>query len=64
MPIYQSTSFVFDDSADAEERFALRRSGHIYTRLNNPTQDAFEARIAALEATVIDHEARLVAGGL
>ncbi len=52
VPIYQSTSFVFDDSADAEERFALRRSGHIYTRLNNPTQDAFEARIAALEGGV------------
>lgn len=52
VPIYQSTSFVFDDCADAEARFALKRSGHIYTRLNNPTQDAFEARIAALEGGV------------
>ncbi|NLZ76659.1 MAG: O-acetylhomoserine aminocarboxypropyltransferase/cysteine synthase [Spirochaetales bacterium] len=52
VPIYQTTSFVFEDSVDAEERFALRRSGHIYTRLNNPTQDAFEARIAALEGGV------------
>ena len=52
VPIYQSTSFVFDNCADAEARFALTAPGNIYTRLNNPTQAAFEERIAALEGGV------------
>lgn len=52
VPIYQSTSFVFDDCNDAEARFALSTPGNIYTRLNNPTQEAFEVRIAALEGGV------------
>ncbi len=49
VPIYQTTSYVFKDSAQAAGRFALTESGNIYTRLMNPTSDIFEARIAALE---------------
>lgn len=49
VPIYQTTSYVFKDSQEAEDRFALRSPGYIYGRLTNPTQDVFEKRIAALE---------------
>ena len=49
VPIYASTSFVFGDCDSAEARFALKESGNIYGRLTNPTNDAFERRIAALE---------------
>ncbi len=49
VPIYQTTSYVFKDSAQAAGRFALTESGNIYTRLMNPTSDVFEKRIAALE---------------
>ena len=49
VPIYASTSFVFHDAQDAADRFALQKSGNIYGRLTNPTQDVFERRIAALE---------------
>jgi len=49
LPIYQSTAFVFDDTADAAERFALRKYGNIYSRLSNPTVASFEERIASLE---------------
>lgn len=49
VPIYQTTSFVFDNCAHAAARFGLRDAGNIYGRLTNPTQDAFEQRIAALE---------------
>lgn len=52
LPIYQTTSFVFDDSAQAAQRFALKELGPIYTRINNPTQEAVENRIAALEGGV------------
>ncbi|MBQ4284262.1 MAG: O-acetylhomoserine aminocarboxypropyltransferase/cysteine synthase [Lachnospira sp.] len=52
VPIYQSTSFVFKDSAQAEARFALKEGGNIYGRLTNPTQDVFEQRMAALEGGV------------
>ena len=52
VPIYQTTSFVFDDCAHAEARFNLSNAGNIYGRLTNPTQDAFEQRIAALEGGV------------
>ena len=52
VPIYQSTSFVFDDCAHAEARFNLSNAGNIYSRLTNPTQDAFEQRVAALESGV------------
>ena len=49
VPIYASTSFVFDDCQHAADRFALKDSGNIYGRLTNPTVDVFEQRIAALE---------------
>ena len=49
VPIYASTSFVFDNCDHAADRFALRDAGNIYGRLTNPTQDIFEQRIAALE---------------
>ena len=49
VPIYQTSSYVFENCAQAAARFDLSESGNIYTRLTNPTQDAFERRIAALE---------------
>ncbi len=52
VPIYQSTSFTFEDSADAAQLFALQKFGNIYTRIMNPTTDVFEQRVAALEGGV------------
>ena len=52
LPIYQTTSFVFDSAEQAANRFALAELGPIYTRLNNPTQEAIENRIASLEGGV------------
>src|SRR5256884_9102877 len=49
MPIYQTTSFIFDDTDHAAHLFALQRFGNIYTRIMKPTTAAFEERIAALE---------------
>ncbi len=49
VPIYQTTSYVFDDTEHAAHLFALQRFGNIYTRIMNPTTSAFEERIAALE---------------
>lgn len=49
VPIYQTSSYVFHNSAHAADRFALKDAGNIYGRLTNPTQDVFEQRIAALE---------------
>jgi O-acetylhomoserine (thiol)-lyase len=49
VPIYQTTSYVFDDSAHAARLFALEEFGNIYTRIMNPTTDVLEQRIAALE---------------
>ena len=49
VPIYQTTSFVFEDTQEGAELFALQKSGNIYTRITNPTTSAFEERIAALE---------------
>lgn len=49
VPIYQTSSYVFQDCAQAEGRFNLSDAGNIYGRLTNPTQDAFEQRMAALE---------------
>jgi O-acetylhomoserine (thiol)-lyase len=49
VPIYQTTSFVFKDTDHAANLFALKEFGNIYTRIMNPTQDAFEQRIAAIE---------------
>jgi len=52
VPIYQSTAYVFDDSDDAAGRFNLSVPGFIYTRLNNPTNDILEQRLAALEGGI------------
>ena len=52
VPIYQTTSFVFNDSAHGADLFALRAFGNIYSRIMNPTSDVFEKRMAALEGGV------------
>lgn len=52
VPIYQTTSYVFNDSKHAANLFGLREFGNIYTRIMNPTTDVFEKRIAALEGGV------------
>lgn len=52
VPIYQTTSYVFNDTNQAEARFALKDAGNIYTRLTNPTTAVFEERMAALEGGV------------
>ena len=49
VPIYQTTSFVFEDTKDAANLFALEKYGNIYSRIGNPTVAAFEERIASLE---------------
>ncbi len=49
VPIYQTTSYQFQDTGHASRLFALEELGHIYTRVTNPTQDAFETRIAEIE---------------
>lgn len=52
VPIYQTSSYVFRDCAQAEARFGLSDAGNIYGRLTNPTEEVFEKRIAALEGGV------------
>ncbi|HBZ79680.1 MULTISPECIES: homocysteine synthase [Brevibacillus] len=52
VPIYQTTSYVFRDTEHAANLFALKEFGNIYTRIMNPTQDAFEKRVALLEGGV------------
>lgn len=66
-PIYQTTSFVFDDVDDAADLFHLRKAGYIYSRLTNPTVSALEGKLADLEggvgatATGSGHAAQLLA---
>ena len=52
VPIYQTTSYVFDDTQHAADLFALKVPGNIYTRIMNPTQSVFEARVNALEGGI------------
>ena len=52
VPIYQTTSFVFEDTADAADLFALQKYGNIYTRIANPTVASFEERMASLEGAI------------
>jgi len=52
VPIYQSTSFVFEDTKDAADLFALQKYGTIYSRISNPTVNAFEERMASLEGGI------------
>jgi cystathionine gamma-synthase len=66
VPIYQTTSYVFEDTDDAASLFALQRFGNIYTRIMNPTTAVFEERMAALEggvgglATASGHAAQVI----
>ncbi len=52
VPLYQTTSFTFEDTAHAADLFGLRKFGNIYTRIMNPTNEVFEQRLAALEGGV------------
>jgi O-acetylhomoserine (thiol)-lyase len=52
VPIYQTSSFVFEDAADAANLFALQKYGNIYSRIGNPTVAAFEERLASLEGGI------------
>lgn len=52
VPIYQTTSYVFDSTEHAADLFALKKPGNIYTRIMNPTTDVFEQRMAALEGGI------------
>jgi len=52
VPIYQSTSYVFNNSEHAANLFALAEPGYIYTRLNNPTNDVLEQRLASIEGGI------------
>ena len=51
-PIYYTSSFVFEDTADAADLFALQKYGSIYTRISNPTTNVFEERMANLEGGI------------
>jgi len=67
VPIYQTTSYVFDSAAHGADLFSLKQFGNIYTRLMNPTTDVLEKRVAALEggigalAVASGHSAQLIA---
>lgn len=67
VPIYQTTSYVFDSAEHGANLFALKEPGNIYTRLMNPTTDVFEKRVAALEggkaalAVASGHSAQFIA---
>jgi O-acetylhomoserine/O-acetylserine sulfhydrylase len=52
VPLYQTSSYVFKNASHAADLFALKESGNIYTRMNNPTTDVFEKRVAALNGGV------------
>ena len=52
VPIYQTTSYVFEDTEHAASLFALQQFGHIYTRIMNPTTSVFEERVASLEGGI------------
>jgi O-acetylhomoserine (thiol)-lyase len=52
VPVYQTTSYVFDDAKDGADLFGLRKFGNIYIRLMNPTTEVFEKRVAALEGGI------------
>jgi len=52
VPIYQTTSYQFDDAQDAADLFGLRKLGNIYTRIGNPTNDVLEQRLAAIDGGV------------
>ena len=51
-PIYQTTSFVFNETSHAASLFSIGRSGHVYTRISNPTVAVLEERVASLEGGI------------
>ena len=55
VPVYQTSSFVFKNTAHAADLFALKETGNVYTRLMNPTTDVLEKRVAALEPVSYTH---------
>ncbi|NCV82166.1 MAG: O-acetyl-L-homoserine sulfhydrolase, partial [Actinobacteria bacterium] len=61
LPIYQTTAYQFRDTQHAANLFGIAEAGNVYTRINNPTQDAVEKRIATLEGGVA---ALLVSSGM
>jgi methionine-gamma-lyase len=63
MPIYQTSTFVFGNAAEAAERFSGRAAGYVYTRIGNPTVARWELKVAALEAEGTGLEAAAVAFG-
>ena len=52
VPLYQTSSYIFKNAKHAADLFDLTEAGYIYTRINNPTTDVFEKRVAALEGVV------------
>lgn len=62
VPIYQTTSYVFESVDQATELFNLERPGHIYSRISNPTVAVLEERLAALEGGVGEDMLRLSVG--
>lgn len=62
VPIYQTTSYVFQDADHAAALFNLERAGHLYTRISNPTTAVLEERLAALEGGVGEELVRLSVG--
>ena len=58
VPVYQTTSYQFDDTAHAVDLFGLKHFGNIYTRIMNPTTDVLEQRLAAFEGGGIERHAR------
>lgn len=52
VPIYQTTSYVFDDTDDAADLFSLKKPGNLYSRITNPTSEIFEQRVAAVEGGI------------
>ncbi|MFN0089363.1 MAG: bifunctional o-acetylhomoserine/o-acetylserine sulfhydrylase [Acidimicrobiales bacterium] len=64
VPIYQTTAYSFRDSAHGAALFALQEAGHIYTRIMNPTQAVFEARMTALEGGIAQAAGGMVSGAL
>ena len=52
VPIYQTTSYAFDDTQHGADLFDLKVAGNIYTRIMNPTQDVLEKRVAAMEGGI------------
>ncbi len=64
VPIYQTTSYAFDDTQHGADLFDLKVAGNIYTRIMNPTQDVLEKRVAALEEDVLEKRVAALEGGI